>query len=220
MSATPASSVTSKAPTPEKFKFLIADDIALLKEVVSALREKPFSRGSAAWGTISDFLTKTDQKWKTVSIRTLRERTILIVKDYIKEDNYRRKQSGSSEEFDEKDQLLESVATLYREAKRAAEAQEKVAAAEQQRKDGEKQVVADMRVSAVNRLANKTATKDKAKEPSAKKPVPLSMADVLSKRQEDKKEMSQKEMELRERQLAFEEKKLEEAKAARREHHA
>lgn len=94
--------------------------------------------------------------------------------------NYCWKQPDSLEEFDDKDQLLESVASLYREAKRAEDAQEKVAAAEQQCNEEGKQVAADMKTSAVNWLVNK-ASRDKAKESSPKIPLPLSMADVLSK---------------------------------------
>lgn len=83
--------VVATVPTPKRpvFRFSIQDDILLLRQVLA--REDPFVRGSSAFGEISKALYSVE-RFKDLSCRSFRDRTVLLVEEYARGDNYRRKQ--------------------------------------------------------------------------------------------------------------------------------
>ena len=77
-----------------------------------------------------------------------RERAHLIVSDFIKEDYYKKKQSGTEEEYKEKDQLLEECKQLCLDQK------EKKTESASARAEKDKSATSDLRSAALKRLAS------------------------------------------------------------------
>ena len=76
----------------------------LLRKVVAV--EHPFVRGSTCWKGIGATLQKDlPGKLAKVTVRTLRERVANLIEAFLNADTRQRKQSGTEEEFKEKEQL-------------------------------------------------------------------------------------------------------------------
>ena len=88
--------------------FQAGDDALLLHEVVAV--EHPFVRSSSCWVDISATLQKDfPTKFAKVTAQTLRERVTNLMEAFLSTDARQRKQSGTEEEFREREQLLESL---------------------------------------------------------------------------------------------------------------
>lgn len=216
--------ITPVKATCPKFRFAVAEDISLLKEVIAASSDSPFARGSPAWSTILlNLATNHNAKWKPVSTRTLRDRSVLLVKAHIRKENYSIRQTGTSEEYTEIDSLLESVRMLFDSALEKQEASTRDSQAEAKKKEEDQRTVLEMRSCAMERLGKKRLSSSSTQSDSSTPPrknARHSIADVLAERQQDRKiqkgnefdlqaERQKKELELREKELALESAKLE-----------
>ena len=101
-----------------------------------------------------------------------RERAHLIVSNIIKEDNYKKKPSGTEEEYKEKDQLLEECKQLYLD-------QEKKTESASARAEKDKSAASDLRSAALKRLA---ATRPGDEGTPLSKKRSTSFADVYAQR--------------------------------------
>ena len=128
-----------------------------------------------------------------------RERAHLIVSDFIKEDNYKKKQSGTEEEYKEKDQLLEECKQLYLD-------QEKKTESACARAEKDKSAASDLRSAALKRLA---ATRPGDEGTPLSKKRSTSFADVYAQRNQEREERRERELKVKEEALKVEKEKIE-----------
>ena len=84
----------------------------LLRKVVAV--EHPFVSGSTCWEGIAATLQKDlPGKLAKVTVRTLRERATNLIEAFLNADTRQWKQGGTEEEFNEKEQLLESLRNRF-----------------------------------------------------------------------------------------------------------
>ncbi|CAN7977488.1 unnamed protein product [Ixodes persulcatus] len=92
-----------------RVRFTIADDLALLREVLLA---NPF-RDPQQWNHITTQLQGSTQKMFTV--RAVRERCDLLLAQYASDDRTNLRKSGTEEEYSEREHLLQELLDLARE---------------------------------------------------------------------------------------------------------
>ena len=92
--------------------FQARDDVLLPREIEAV--EHPFVHGSSCWEDIAATLQK-DFPMKFVTARTLREHATSLMEAFLSADARQHKQSGTEEEFREKEQLLESLREKFEE---------------------------------------------------------------------------------------------------------
>ncbi|XP_064474065.1 uncharacterized protein LOC135388433 [Ornithodoros turicata] len=98
----------SPTPVPRK-RFTTADDLYLLREVVFL---NPFENG-ASWTDVVRALNLVTGK--TFTVRGARERTALLMSLFKKQDRINLRKSGTEEQFEEKERLLQEVVDLQKE---------------------------------------------------------------------------------------------------------
>ena len=186
-----------------RLHFQAKDDVLLLREVVAI--EHPFVRGSTCWEDIATTLQKElPTKFAKVTARTLRERVTNLMEAFHKADSRQRKQSGTEEEFEEKQQLLESLRERFGEREMSKQAA--VEARKKEKKDkesGEK-----LRQDALQTLKLKRSRQDECGLPAKK--GKLDLEKIWQQKQKFKEaelKLREKELELRERDLALQEQK-------------
>ena len=129
-----------------------------------------------------------------------RERAHLIVSNIIKEDKYKKKQSGT-EEYKEKDQLLEERKQLYLDQEKKTES-----ASARAKKD--KSAASDLQSAALKRLAA-TRPGDEGTHSPIEKKRSTSFADVYAQRNQEREERRERELKLKEEALKLEKEKIE-----------
>ena len=193
-----------------RLHFQAGDDVLLLREVVAV--EYPFVRGSACWEDIAATLQKDlPAKFAKVTARTLRERATNLMEAFLNADTRQRKQSGTEEDFKEKQLLLESLRDkfeereMFKQATAAARKKEK-----EDRAKGEK-----LREDALQTLKSKKSRQDDDGPPGKK--AKNNLEKIWQQKQEFKDaelKLREKELELRERELALQEQKVKQVDVA------
>ena len=169
----------------------------LLREVVAV--EHPFVRGSTCWEDIAATLQKyVPAKFAKVSARTLRERANNLMEAFLNADTRQRKQSGTEEEFKEKQLLLESLHDRFEEREMSKQA----AAAARKKEKEDKERGEKLRQDALQTLKSKR-TRQKEDGPSGKK-----AKCNLEKKWQKKQEFRNAEMKLREKKMELREHEL------------
>lgn len=138
-----ATSVTKTAKKP--FRFAAKHDVLLFREVVA---RNPFLTPSK-WVDIAENLNRLNM---VVDGRRCRERTILQVDYFEKEDFDNLRRSGTEEEYDEKEQLLQEIKELKSDAASAREASAK----QKKRYDADSLAAQEIRTEAMQSLGSRS----------------------------------------------------------------
>eukprot|EP00117_Sycon_ciliatum_P041588 scpid101682/ scgid30391/ len=190
--------------TPGKFRFSVADDVAVLRELTTY--QNPFRHGSKVW---DEMQKRLPARFHTLKARTLRERVVHLCKLHMKGEATSMKQSGTAEEYTEKDQLLDGVVELFK-----GDLEEKATTADTKKKN-EKKIEDDrelglkIREDAAATLSEKKTPKKTSTEPSPKRkyePTSLrerrsDVLDKMSKQMEEIRDMKKKELDVRQQEI-------------------
>eukprot|EP00117_Sycon_ciliatum_P037947 scpid98321/ scgid28282/ len=181
------------------FRFALKDDIALLCEV--AAHDRPFKHGSAVWEAITKNLKSTCDRFEGLSERTFHDRIIHLVKRHITGGNIAMKQSGTAEEYTQKDRLLDSIVDMYRDEEAEKKSKKIQRADDQQKVEGERELGEKLMRDAAATLREDD---DEHKEPKPKKrKVSAKEAKVeeLTKHTQQLIDLRKKELELKEKEI-------------------
>ena len=185
-----------------RVRFQARDDVLLLRELAAV--EQPFVRGATCWETIaSNLMEEFPDRFSKITARFLRERATNLMEAFLKADTKQRKQSGTEEDFKEKEELLESLRDRF--AKKEHMKQASLSAKHKEKEDrerGEK-----IREDAMLALKDKRTRQEDLPQ---KKKSKLDLEQILEERREHKSsqlKLREKELELREKELILEETK-------------
>ncbi|EZA53146.1 hypothetical protein DMN91_004509 [Ooceraea biroi] len=99
---------------PERLRFTILDDLILLREVS---RQNPYEE-SDRWKTVAERVVNATQK--NFSLRCVKEHVDHLLKIWTREGRAHLRKSGTEEQYNEKEQLLQQVQDLQREFRRSS----------------------------------------------------------------------------------------------------
>lgn len=94
---------------PERLRFTILEDLILLREV---LRQNPYEQ-SNRWKAVAEHVVNATQK--NFSLRCVKEHVDHLLKIWAREDHAHLRKSGTEEQYNEKERLLQQVQDLQRE---------------------------------------------------------------------------------------------------------
>ncbi|KAL6449411.1 hypothetical protein ACFW04_000768 [Cataglyphis niger] len=94
---------------PERLRFTILEDLILLREV---LRQNPYEE-SDRWKVVTDHVVNATRK--NFSLRCVKEHVDHLLKIWAREGHAYLRKSGTEEQYNEKEQLLQQVQDLQRE---------------------------------------------------------------------------------------------------------
>ena len=118
-----------------RVRFQARDDVLLLRELAAV--EQPFIRGATCWETIaSNLMEEFPDKFGKITSRFLRERATNLMEAFLKADTKQCKQSGTEEDFKEKEELLESLRDKF--AKKDSQKQASLSAKHREKEDRER----------------------------------------------------------------------------------
>ncbi|XP_032681627.1 uncharacterized protein LOC116849023 [Odontomachus brunneus] len=101
---------------PERLRFTILDDLILLREVSG---QNPYEE-SDRWKIVAERVVKATQK--NFSLRCVKEHVDHLLKIWAKEGRTHLRKSGTEEQYNEKEQLLQQVQDLQKEFRRTSKA--------------------------------------------------------------------------------------------------
>ncbi|XP_065196146.1 uncharacterized protein LOC135827604 [Sycon ciliatum] len=115
MESSASSTVQSSLPdSPCRIVFDLTMDLILLRQVMA--HPNPFVRGSPAMDNVADELAKQDAaRFGSLTKKSVRDRLMKMLEHHAKGDAWRRRQSGSAEDYTEKTQLLTELTQVYAE---------------------------------------------------------------------------------------------------------
>lgn len=94
---------------PERLRFTILEDLILLREV---LRQNPYEE-SDRWKAVAEYVVNATQK--NFSLRCIKEHVDHLLKIWAREGHAHLRKSGTEEQYNEKERLLQQVQDLQRE---------------------------------------------------------------------------------------------------------
>ncbi|XP_072765286.1 uncharacterized protein [Anoplolepis gracilipes] len=94
---------------PERLRFTILEDLILLREV---LRQNPYEE-SDRWKAVAEHVVNATQK--NFSLRCVKEHVDHLLKIWAREGHAHLRKSGTEEQYNEKERLLQQVQDLQRE---------------------------------------------------------------------------------------------------------
>ena len=179
-----------------RVRFQARDDVLLLRELAAV--ESPFIRGASCWEAIAtNLMEEFPEKFGKITARFLRERATNLMEAFLKADTKQRKQSGTEEEFKEKEELMESLREKF--AKRDSQKQASLSAKQKEKEDRERGE--QIRGDALLALKDK---RNRQEDVPQKKKTKIDLEQVL----EDRREQKSTELKLREREISLREKEL------------
>ncbi|XP_018305520.1 myotubularin-related protein DDB_G0290005-like [Mycetomoellerius zeteki] len=98
---------------PERLRFTILDDLILLREVS---RQNPYEEGDR-WKTVAERVVNATQK--NFSLRCVKEHVDHLLKIWTREGRAHLKKSGTEEQYNEKEGLLQQIQDLQKEFRRS-----------------------------------------------------------------------------------------------------
>ncbi|KYN04997.1 hypothetical protein ALC62_04111 [Cyphomyrmex costatus] len=98
---------------PERLRFTILDDLILLREVS---RQNPYEEGDR-WKTVAERVVNATQK--NFSLRCVKEHVDHLLKIWAREGRAYLKKSGTEEQYNEKEGLLQQIQDLQKEFRRS-----------------------------------------------------------------------------------------------------
>ncbi|EGI70205.1 PREDICTED: stress response protein NST1-like [Acromyrmex echinatior] len=98
---------------PERLRFTILDDLILLREVS---RQNPYEE-SDRWKTVAERVVNATQK--NFSLRCVKEHVDHLLKIWTREGRAHLKKSGTEEQYNEKEGLLQQIQDLQKEFRRS-----------------------------------------------------------------------------------------------------
>lgn len=99
---------------PERLRFTILDDLILLREVSG---QNPYEE-SDRWKTVAERVVRETQK--NFSLRCVKEHVDHLLKIWAREGRTHLRKSGTEEQYNEKERLLQQVQDLQREFRRTS----------------------------------------------------------------------------------------------------
>ena len=99
--------------------FTIKDDLLLLRCVLGYEEGNPFDYGSGSWREISLLLNQSGETvlQSCMMDRTVRDRSVKLVTKHRTNTNWKRRQSGATEDYTEKIKLMDEAYSLYENRK-------------------------------------------------------------------------------------------------------
>lgn len=158
--AEPAAAVAQPlTPTARKVrKFMIQDDIRLLKEVVTSPCQNAFEASptnSACWQTIAENVVSANTKLEGLTARAAKDRAEKVTREGRAKENWRARQSGTAEQYGLKEKFLLDAVALLEEHDRKKKDHKAVVAGKKEKEETEKLLAEKAREAAALTLSEK-----------------------------------------------------------------
>lgn len=141
-------------------KFGLPDDIVLLREVVAI--EDIFSKPQTSiyWSKIAANVAKVNPRMAGTTPRACKERAEKLVRQFRTEDNWKARQSGTDEEYGEKERLLDEALSLFEEKEKGKERKKQEKADEAEKHEKRDKLANKIREDAMKTLGKKHRRKE------------------------------------------------------------